>query len=104
MRAHFVPASVDDATATVIGWPGIEAAIKTFCYNDALPDTSNRVISEATTTLKISGVMRGPSDKGVYFYQGAEGKVGKYTPREQDAVGPTLPDCLTQTTLLMSVT
>ena len=99
-----MPASVDDATAALAGWSGLVGFIKTYCYNDALPDSSSKAISEATTTLKVSGVPRAPSDKGVFFYQGKGEKEGKYTSqREQDAVGPTLADCLTRTALLMSV-
>jgi hypothetical protein len=83
----FVPAVVDEEFSRKTGWPGFEAFVKGFCYKDALPDTSSKVLGDATLTLKTSGVLRSASDKGVFPFSGNDGQVGKYVARQKGCSG-----------------
>jgi hypothetical protein len=76
-----VPAVSDEATRNTIGWPGLIAFIKFFLLNDSLPESGAGSLGEATSALKVVGVERGPSNKGVHLLKGKGGLEVSYKPR-----------------------
>ena len=76
-----VPAVSGEATKNTTGWPGLIAFIKLFLLNDSLPEYGAGSLGEATSALRVVGVDRGPSNKGVHLLKGKDGLEVSYKPR-----------------------